>query len=173
MRFSTHWFWWNTTSTVVNGLVSLFNDIWPCGLFSVKAILVEEQLWKYLTNSCRDKGIHTFPEGTSPKIDIITWLDLELAYYDIASCIIAATWQGLWMWKSTTQLHRTRTWINVIVLFRVDLRVMAVKEELYIPQSFRTRALFIFTNPSARAGYDTRSIFKQSLTGLNSEFSFS
>ena len=31
----------------------------------------------------------------------------------------------------------------------------------------------IFTNPSARAGYGTMSIFKQSLTGLNSEFSFS
>ena len=29
----------------------------------------------------------------------------------------------------------------------------------------------LFTNPSARAGYDTRSIFKRSLTGLNSEFS--
>ena len=28
-------------------------------------------------------------------------------------------------------------------------------------------------NPSAQAGYDTRSIFKQSLTGLNSEISFS
>ena len=28
-------------------------------------------------------------------------------------------------------------------------------------------------NPSARAGYDTRSIFKRSLTGLNSELSFS
>ena len=28
-------------------------------------------------------------------------------------------------------------------------------------------------NPSARAGYDTRLIFKRSLTGLNSEFSFS
>ena len=27
--------------------------------------------------------------------------------------------------------------------------------------------------PPARAGYDTRSIFKRSLTGLNSEFSFS
>ena len=27
--------------------------------------------------------------------------------------------------------------------------------------------------PSARAGYDKRSIFKRSLTGLNSEFSFS
>ena len=32
----------------------------------------------------------------------------------------------------------------------------------------------IFTNPSGRAGYDTRSIFfKRSLTGLSSEFSFS
>ena len=38
----------------------------------------------------------------------------------------------------------------------------------YIPKSF-----ILFTNPSARAGYDTRSIFKRSLTGLNSEFSFS
>ena len=31
----------------------------------------------------------------------------------------------------------------------------------------------VFTNPSTRVGYDTRWIFKQSLTGLNSEFSFS
>ena len=30
----------------------------------------------------------------------------------------------------------------------------------------------LFTNPSARAGYDTRSNFKRSLTGFNSEFSF-
>ena len=32
---------------------------------------------------------------------------------------------------------------------------------------------YIFTNPSTRAGYDIRSIFKRSLTGLTSEFSFS
>ena len=31
----------------------------------------------------------------------------------------------------------------------------------------------LFTNPSARAGYDTKSVFKRSLTGLNAEFSFS
>ena len=30
--------------------------------------------------------------------------------------------------------------------------------------------LSIFTNPSARAGYDTSSIFKRSFTGLNSVF---
>ena len=29
-----------------------------------------------------------------------------------------------------------------------------------------TQVFTIFTNPSARAGYDTRSIFKRSLTGL-------
>ena len=33
--------------------------------------------------------------------------------------------------------------------------------------------IYIFTNPFTRAGYDTRSIYKQSLTGMNSEFSFS
>ncbi len=33
--------------------------------------------------------------------------------------------------------------------------------------------LVLFTNPSAQAGYDTRLILKRSLTGLNSEFSFS
>ena len=40
---------------------------------------------------------------------------------------------------------------------------------LDIPKS----SVILFTNPSAQAGYDTRSIFKRSLTGLNSEFSFS
>ena len=40
-------------------------------------------------------------------------------------------------------------------------------------EAAQLRQLYIFTNPSARAGYDTRSIFKQSFTGLNSEFSFS
>ena len=48
----------------------------------------------------------------------------------------------------------------------------------------RENLLIIFIQParagydtylsnSARAGYDTRSIFKRSFTGLNSEFSFS
>ena len=36
-----------------------------------------------------------------------------------------------------------------------------------------TVIVIIFTNCFARAGYDTRSIFKWSLTSLNSEFSFS
>ena len=38
---------------------------------------------------------------------------------------------------------------------------------------YQVTKITIFTNPSARAGYDTRSIFKRSLAVLNSEFSFS
>ena len=45
---------------------------------------------------------------------------------------------------------------------------MFLREKMFCQQQILT-----FTNPSARAGYDTRSIFKRSLTGLNSEFSFS
>ncbi len=32
------------------------------------------------------------------------------------------------------------------------------------------KIIILFTNPSARAGYDTSSIFKRSLTGLNQSF---
>ena len=43
----------------------------------------------------------------------------------------------------------------------------------YIQRKYIYIYILIFTNPSAREGYDTRSIFKQSLSCLNSEFSFS
>ena len=39
--------------------------------------------------------------------------------------------------------------------------------------TYCTLGFIIFTNPSSRAGYDTRSVIKRSLTGLNSEYSFS
>ena len=55
----------------------------------------------------------------------------------------------------TTLRYNIETWM----IYKVD----AQRFHMYI----------IFTNPSAQAGYDTRSIFKRSLTGLNSEFSFS
>ena len=43
---------------------------------------------------------------------------------------------------------------------------------LQVVESIRVPSI-IFTHPSTRAGYDIRSIFKRSLAGLNSEFSFS
>ena len=43
---------------------------------------------------------------------------------------------------------------------------------MYYINNYEYNNQIIFANPSAWAGYDTRSFFKQSLTGLNSEFSF-
>ena len=34
--------------------------------------------------SRRDNGVHTFPKDISPKVNVITWLEYELVYYDIA-----------------------------------------------------------------------------------------
>ena len=51
-------------------------------LFNAKAILLEEQLWYYLTHNCEDKGVYTFPKGICPKVNVIAPLEYELAYYD-------------------------------------------------------------------------------------------
>ena len=56
----------------------------PFRLFNAKAILLEEQLWYYLTHSWEDKGVHTFPKVICPKVNVIARLEYELAYYDSA-----------------------------------------------------------------------------------------
>ena len=67
------------------GLVSLFNGISTLNrLFNAKDILLEEQQWYYLTHSWEDKGVHTFPKGICPKVNVIARLEYELAYYDSA-----------------------------------------------------------------------------------------
>ena len=53
------------------------------------------------------------------------------------------------------------------------VRETVVQSQLESYQRLKKWYMILFTNPSARAGYDTRSVFKRSLTGLNSEFSFS
>ena len=66
-------------------LVSLFNGISTLfRLFNAKAILLEKQQWYYLTHSWEDKGVHTFPKGICPKVNVIARLEYELAYYDSA-----------------------------------------------------------------------------------------
>ena len=83
----------------------------------------------------------------------------------------------------------SRTVLSILVDPNNDGRVYDSEFPLhdyyyFTPREFLTEALadgfplefiiiILFTNPSARAGYDTRSVFKRSLTGLNSEFSFS
>ena len=53
-------------------------------LFNAKAIILEEQSWYYLTHSWEDKGVHTFPKGICPKVNVIARLEYEVANYDSA-----------------------------------------------------------------------------------------
>ena len=62
--------------------------------------------------------------------------------------------------------HCNSTWVLIFNKFDCGLPLFPMMGNIYI-------IIFIFTNPSTQAGYDTRSIFKRSLTGWNSEFSFS
>ena len=43
-------------------------------------ILLEEQQLYYLTHRKEDKGVHTFPKGICPKVNLIARVEFELAY---------------------------------------------------------------------------------------------
>ena len=58
------------------------------------------------------------------------------------------------------------------IIARLEYELAYYDSAIHRFNHYTTRTPPLFTNPSARAGYDTRSIFKRSLTGLNSEFSF-
>ena len=72
---------WYHITVQIDGLVSLFYwHINLCRLFNASCL--EEQLWYYLTHSWEDKGVHTFPKGICPKVNVIARLDFQLTYYD-------------------------------------------------------------------------------------------
>ena len=50
------------------------------GYLKPKPYLLEEQY--HLTHSWEDNGVHTFP--ICPKVNVIAWLEYELAYHDSA-----------------------------------------------------------------------------------------
>ena len=53
-------------------------------LGSTKATLVEKQLRYYLTHKWGNKGVDTFHKSISPKVNVIAWLEIELAYFEAA-----------------------------------------------------------------------------------------
>ena len=55
------------------------------GLFNAKATIQEKQQGYYLTNSWKDKGVHTFPKRICLIVNVIARLEFELAYYNPAA----------------------------------------------------------------------------------------
>ena len=57
--------------------------------------------------------------------------------------------------------------------FKVDMPLNKGAKPGYTIKKLSYTELLYLPNPSSREGYDTRSLFKRSSTGLNSEYSFS
>ena len=51
-----------------------------CGLFDAKAILDDDTIQSI---AWEDKRLHDFPKRTSSKVNVITRLEFEHAYYDV------------------------------------------------------------------------------------------
>ena len=66
-----------------------------------------------------------------------------------------------------------QSWERSCTLSYASMQQLLQREPSGRPRPRSLTYLIIFTNPSALAGYDTKSIFKLSLRGFNSEFSFS
>ena len=63
-------------------------------LSHAKTILLEDQSWYYLTHSERNKGLHTPFKRISPKVDLIAWLEFELAHDDATVLHFSHYWTG-------------------------------------------------------------------------------
>ena len=91
---------------------------------------------------------------------------MELLDYKKSDCIYTHA-KGSFLKKNINETNIFYKYIFEFIAYNFSEKSTNIKrDEINIMN-------IIFTNPSARAGYDTRSIFKRSLTGLNSEFSFS
>ena len=80
--------------------------------------------------------------------------------------------------KNIVHNHIDYKSMSILVTQKKEMPVLCKRGDSFIPNIIFLFFIsifwfIIFTNPSTRAGYDTRSIFKRILTGLNSEFSFS
>ena len=76
--------------------------------------------------------------------------------------------------KNSCLMYNTELHLIVKLQFWKTWRVLSTPSLQLLLSPLRPGVVVPYLpNPSARAGYDTRSIFKRSLTGLNSEFSVS
>ena len=112
--------------------------------------------------------VHTFPNDICPKVNVIARREYELAYYDSS------------VHRFNHYTTRTPPIVNEVCFKNNKQDVLCafwMYRRMYRLCYHLTCYLGIIwpylPNLSARAGYDTRSIFKRSFPGLNSEFSFS
>ena len=93
-----------------------------------------------------------------------------MAWFESWSFFIKCVREFLPLFPNPSSAPLSVSWLQTSMRFSVSLKLsLSLSLSIYI----YIYIYIIFTNPSVRAGYDTRSIFKRSLKVLNSEFFFS
>ena len=70
---------------IIQGLVSLFNGISTfVGYLMPNLFSKKNSSGTIQPIAGKEKGVHTFPKGICPKVNVIARLEYELAYYDSA-----------------------------------------------------------------------------------------
>ena len=110
--------------------------------------------------------------------------------YKLASCVqiprVIGIFYNVWKWHNDERdwkctavqrmLSTDQSYDNRTIASTLKMQIWIPTNNRDVPRVTKTKlppTVIIFTNPSVQAGYDTWSIFKRSLTGLNSEYSFS
>ena len=114
----------------------------------------------------------------TPRRVVANMPDCDIKGRDIPIQSVSQLWQGssditlLWYLICIRfLLFHINPCINLLNMFMKQ--VFKLEMFVVVCWSYGKLCISIFTNPSARGRYGTRSIFKRSLTGLISEFSFS
>ena len=91
--FSLGWknYLWNWKLSYTNVFINHFGLVWLGsfilsdinlrGLFTAKAILVEEQQLYYLKHRWKNNEVHAFPNGFCPKVSVIAWLEFDIVNF--------------------------------------------------------------------------------------------
>ena len=161
---------------IVNNLVT------SCGILFSK--LTEQTITQWVWSS---QGASHFQPCTTSKPGLVSHfqsMSFNLYHYNIhfRTNTLSLVHIYLSIYRTNTSLSHLlwikqyyyRSSTRMALALNNPWRLICHKKEKTKPDFCALKVnLVLFTNPSARAGYDTRSIFKRSLTGFNSEFSFS
>ena len=62
--------------------IVVFNNYGLVWFLCLMALFNAKAIHPRRTRNWEDKGVHTFPKGICPKVNVIVRLEYELAYYD-------------------------------------------------------------------------------------------
>ena len=129
-----------------------------CWLFNANTFSSKNSSGNTFNPWMGDKGIHTFPKGICPKVNVIAWQDFELTNYDSAvhpfnhyttrtpptlcsenvnkNCSIYNGWCHWILWSWCGRIHRLYPWRGVpSVISVLDMKLNHIRWSSSSPEA--------------------------------------